>query len=109
MKQKTIKKMEWPVDMRETVAQAFGHVRGAMDRAPQSTGRKHMLAYADGVKLGLKAAVLARCADCCGYYVDGRQDCECYACPLYPYMPYGIFRKRYVRKDRRAADNGNRN
>jgi hypothetical protein len=30
----------------------------------------------------------AKCHDCCGGYIDGREDCGSTACPLYPWMPY---------------------
>jgi len=33
-------------------------------------------------------AMRAKCHDCCGGYIDGREDCGSTACPLYPWMPY---------------------
>ena len=36
-----------------------------------------------------KNAVLAHCHQCMSYYQDGKDDCENYTCPLYPFMPYG--------------------
>ena len=33
-------------------------------------------------------AILAKCYECNGGYVDGKFDCEVIACPLYPFMPY---------------------
>lgn len=35
-----------------------------------------------------KQAILAKCHECCGYYTDGKFDCEVRKCPLYEYMPY---------------------
>lgn len=35
-----------------------------------------------------KAAILAKCHDCMGYYRDGRLDCRNPRCSLYSYMPY---------------------
>lgn len=35
-----------------------------------------------------KDAILAACHECCGYYRDGKHDCESVRCPLYPWMPY---------------------
>ena len=90
--------------MRETVAQAFGHVRGAMERGAASRGRNNMISYVSGNRLTARQAIVAKCADCCAYHIDGRRDCECYACPLYPYMPYGRFRKRYVRKPKEGQN-----
>jgi len=34
------------------------------------------------------AAMLSKCADCCGNWEDGRKDCEVTCCALYPWMPY---------------------
>jgi len=34
------------------------------------------------------AAMLAKCHECCGYYVDGKVDCAVPTCPLYRWMPY---------------------
>ena len=36
----------------------------------------------------LKAAVLWKCYECCGYYEDGREDCGISSCSLYHWMPY---------------------
>jgi hypothetical protein len=54
-----------------------------------SSGRTNYLKYLDGNKIGLKGAVLSKCFDCMGYYIDGRNDCGIPECPLYPWMPYG--------------------
>ncbi len=39
-------------------------------------------------KVTHKNAILAKCHDCCGGYLDGRKDCGNTSCSLYPYMPY---------------------
>ena len=36
----------------------------------------------------LKAAILAKCYECCGEYADGRWDCGITDCSLYRWMPY---------------------
>ena len=33
-------------------------------------------------------AVQAKCAECCGFFVDGRHDCQIPLCPLYYWMRY---------------------
>lgn len=33
-------------------------------------------------------AIKSKCHECCGYYEDGKDDCENTRCSLYPYMPY---------------------
>lgn len=53
-----------------------------------STGRTQYLKYLSGKKIGLKGAVLSKCFDCMGYYIDGRNDCGMSECALYPWMPY---------------------
>ena len=35
-----------------------------------------------------RKAIEAKCFDCMGEYMDGRQDCENSRCPLYYWMPY---------------------
>lgn len=39
-------------------------------------------------KLTLLSAVRAQCWECCGYYLDGREDCDNPKCSLYKWMPY---------------------
>jgi hypothetical protein len=51
-------------------------------------GRKELLRHFDGGKLTLRQAVAAKCYDCCGYYADGKIDCDLISCPLHPFMPY---------------------
>ncbi|MFA5346634.1 MAG: hypothetical protein WC294_00710 [Methanoregula sp.] len=41
-----------------------------------------------GAKLTRSRAMLAKCYDCMGFYVDGAGDCGCPDCPLYFWMPY---------------------
>ncbi len=55
---------------------------------PASAGRTQYLRYLRGEKLTYKQAVVAKCAECCNGYVDGRYDCEVPSCPLYNSMPY---------------------
>jgi len=47
------------------------------------------------VKVTLKSAVIAMCHDCCGYYIDGLEDCEIPTCPLYQWMPYKKMKPDY--------------
>lgn len=56
--------------------------------SPKSSGRNFLLKHLYGDKLTRDQAIKAKCADCCGYYIDGRLDCEISGCPLYRYMPY---------------------
>jgi len=54
----------------------------------QSSGNNFLIKYLSGEPLTRREAMLAACADCMGYYSDGRIDCEIELCPLYPFMPY---------------------
>jgi len=56
--------------------------------APTSSGKTFLLKHLYGDVLTRDQAIKAKCADCMGYYIDGRADCEVSGCPLYPYMPY---------------------
>lgn len=44
--------------------------------------------YLKGGKLAKWEAILAKCAECSGYYADARVSCGIEECPLYPFMPY---------------------
>lgn len=65
-----------------------------------SRGYNMLKRYADGFRLTARQAIVAKCCDCMGHYVDGLHDCDTGTCPLYPYMPYGTYRKNYIRPDR---------
>ena len=54
----------------------------------KSPGRAAMARHLAGKKIGRKAAMEAKCFDCCAGYADGKQDCRCPRCPLYSWMPY---------------------
>jgi len=48
-------------------------------------------------------AILAKCADCMGDYIDGRESCggnelQGGACPLWPFMPYNENRQKKTDK-----------
>ena len=53
-----------------------------------SGGRTQYVRYLKGDRLTQRQAIIAKCYECMGYYVDGRRDCKMSDCPLYPFMPY---------------------
>ncbi len=53
-----------------------------------SGGKNALLKYLKGESIHRSAAIKAKCFECCGYYGDGRVDCNIPTCPLYPFMPY---------------------
>ena len=65
---------------------------------PKARGNKELRKHILGDRLSLKKAVLAKCADCMGYYFDGRFDCQMPDCPLYPFMPYRVLKPDTLKK-----------
>lgn len=59
-----------------------------LETAPTSRGKTYLAKHLSGNVLERNQAIIAKCADCCGYYIDGRADCKTEECPLYPFMPY---------------------
>ena len=96
-----------PVSILKTVDSENGYVKQAndclrlLDTAPASKGRDLLKKYLSGEVLSNALANKAKCCQCSGLYVDGRVDCGIFTCPLYPHMPYGQMRKRYVRPEMR--------
>ena len=56
-------------------------------------GKQELIKHLSGQRLTQRQAILAKCFDCCGGYADGRQDCRCTRCSLYPFMPFNPDRK----------------
>lgn len=54
----------------------------------EAQGKRDMLRHLSHEKLTMKQGILAKCFDCCGFYADGKKDCQVPACPLYGFMPY---------------------
>ncbi|PLX70320.1 MAG: hypothetical protein C0602_05785 [Denitrovibrio sp.] len=63
-------------------------IANVTDEWPTSSGKTQYQRFLYGKDLTYRQAVLAKCAECCGGYVDGRGDCKATKCPLYPLMPY---------------------
>ena len=55
---------------------------------PKSGGKNQLKRHQRGERLTQRQMIIAKCADCCGYYIDGRFSCEMPDCPLFPHMPY---------------------
>ncbi len=68
---------------------------------PKSKGKGELLRHLNGDRLTLKQAIIAKWYDCCGYFQDGKKDCEIPECPLCPFMPY---RKGGAMKIRAMSD-----
>jgi hypothetical protein len=51
-------------------------------------GRSDLVKFVSGQRVTPLQAIRAKCYDCSGYYVDGKQDCGQSDCPLYRFMPY---------------------
>ena len=61
----------------------------------ESSGKTNYMRYLNGERLSCKEAILAKCAECCAGYHDGRMDCGMNDCPLYPFMPYGSIKQKF--------------
>ena len=53
-----------------------------------SKGKTQMLRHLDGEKLTRNQAIVAKCFDCMGMFIDGRLDCRMPNCPLFPFRSY---------------------
>jgi hypothetical protein len=56
-------------------------------------GKSELVKYLEGSKLSFRQAIISKCYECMGYYIDGKVDCGLDDCPLYPIMPYGKIKK----------------
>jgi hypothetical protein len=63
-----------------------------------TSGKTTYLKYLSGTHCTAKESILAKCAECCAGYHDGRMDCKMPDCPLYPFMPYGTKKQKFRRK-----------
>ena len=54
----------------------------------KAKGRRELIRFLEGKRLTGKQTIEAKCFECMCGYTDGKHDCKCYDCPLYPYMPY---------------------
>lgn len=92
------------LNIKKTHAEMFNRILTGLRQTPNSGGRERLLRYVNGEILSRSAAIVAKCCECSGFYVDGLRDCGVYSCPLYPYMPYGQLKKRYQRPESREKE-----
>jgi hypothetical protein len=100
-----VKKERCPVDMGKKPTAESSNLEVMIYSAkhsPYSRGRDLWLRMAEkGELLTPVQMILAKCAECCCFYFDGRMDCQVEICSLYRKMPYGKYRK--VRKQGKAV------
>jgi hypothetical protein len=65
-------------------------------------GKKELIKHLQSGRLTPKQAILAKCFDCLGYMVDGRQDCKMPSCSLYPFM---VFNPSKGKRTSRTVEN----
>ena len=75
-------------------------MEGTLSQSPSSGGLTAFKKHLEQQFLTQRQRILAACAECLGFYQDGREDCQCPGCPLYPLMPYGIFRKKRIKREK---------
>lgn len=73
----------------------------------RSLGASYAVKYYARERLTRGQGIIAKCAECMCWYIDGMRDCKMPDCPLYEWMPYRESRKRYVRPDRRKEETTN--
>lgn len=65
---------------------------------PSTVGKIKYAKYLNGEVISRSSAIKAMCCKCRANYIDGLKDCKDATCPLYLFMPYGIFEKRLKHK-----------
>lgn len=95
-----------PQTMPKLYAERCNDILRQISTCPASGGKNALIKLYGGIPISKREAILAKCCDCSGYYVDGKVDCEVPWCSLYPHMPYGKMRKKhYIRPERRKQVN----
>jgi hypothetical protein len=59
-----------------------------MKKTPRSRGATLLARYIRGERLTRQQAILAKCCECMGGYIDGLADCGIETCPLRQFSPY---------------------
>ena len=68
------------------------------DHGIVAKGQAELIRHLNGERLTIREMVISKCYECCGYFADGREDCEMSDCSLYPLMPYRKSGAKYVSK-----------
>jgi hypothetical protein len=80
---------EWKVKIRKSKAEkAKLELPHGLSIAVASKGKTLLIKHFNGETMPASAAIQAKCCECNGYWIDGRQDCKMPSCPLYPWQPY---------------------
>ena len=74
--------------------------------ATESKGGTLLKRHRSGKKLTRSQAMLAKCCDCMGYYMDGRFSCSIPDCPMFPWMPYKPKSSHDIETDKMNAELG---
>jgi len=72
----------------------------------QYRGKGLLLKHLEEKALTTRQAIVAKCYECEGYYVDGKVACPILTCPLQPFNPYrvgGVKKKPVSEKAKKAA------
>jgi hypothetical protein len=77
-----------PVNRIPAIRSAVKQLLAEVEQAPASRGKKYLKIHYSGITLTQREMIIAKCCDCCGYWVDGRIDCEVEWCVFYKFMPY---------------------
>ena len=62
----------------------------------KSLGRKELIKFLENKRTTPMESIMAKCYDCIGYFIDGRNDCKMPNCPLYCFMQYNPKRSKRI-------------
>ena len=88
----------WTKQRLDGIKEQVLRIKGGEERKARCKGENELLLMCEGKHLTQREAIYAQCFVCCGYYVDGKEDCCNKICPLYYYMPYRAGFKEDIRK-----------
>ena len=60
----------------------------------KALGKKELIKYLEKKRITPMEAIIAKCYDCMGYFIDGRNDCKAMNCPLHCFMQYNPKRSK---------------
>jgi hypothetical protein len=83
-----LKPRKFPENVGDQWRKQRKELQEVLSTVKQSAGRDCQQKYLSGENINKTEAMLAKCAECCGWYADGKKDCEVPTCAIYPWMPY---------------------
>lgn len=86
-------------------AELEAHYLDIQKNGKLARGKTEYLKYLRGEVLSRREAMLAKCFDCCCFYIDGKVDCITVSCPMYDFMPFREQKRiKAPRSEKQAAN-----